>query len=327
MLRPVCGNLPTGVSGLMPTAIEKRISHSRRRKGVLVPLIEDFMLHGKPDVESQEDIDHLNFILEREVQREHDRKTKPGTFSPSALASCLRLVYLQRHYRQFGIRRLKEPRLEPMYYWLTGDFIHLKWQFVFWKMDKFYSDDVFKWVDVEVSVESKRGDHRGTIDNIGEIYRIPYIIDWKGVNVRTFGDTVNGNAPLSYRVQLADYIMLYNAERTRKGPRIERGLLLTENKGGPTKRQPIALHETEVMLKDYLPEVRSRLEVLRQHEEEGEIPSPECVSVNTFQFQSCPFRKFCRQEVTQIAREKAGDKENSRFRVATPHRSRKGRRR
>jgi len=305
------------------TQVEKRISQRRSSKGVLVPLLED--LFSRPVEIEEDDIKFLNGLLELMVVREDKRISAP-MFSPSQLSSCLRYVYLLKHHKQLGVEKRPSTRPDANYYFYTGNWIHLKWQLALYKLDKALPDDVFKLLACEIPIQSKRGDHGGTVDAGCFIYRDFYILDFKGLNVRTFGEITLGYIPLDYSLQIADYGMLWNSQRVVGAPKA-RGLLIAENKGGPDPKHPIALHETEVEIHTKLPEVRGRLEVLRNHERDEEIPPPECDSTQKLQFIGCPFAPYCREEVKAISKQRrdAESKDAERFRVAVP--SRDGRRR
>lgn len=301
----------------MATKTEKLIRHQRRRGGVLVPLLEDLFM--KPvEVEDEEDVNFINDLLMRQLNRSQDREHRP-LYSPSQLASCLRYVYLLKHHKEFGLVRAKIGRPEPHYYFFTGNFLHLKWQFALHKLDRALPDSVFKLIGVEIPIVSKRGDHGGTVDAIVIIYGVPYIIDFKGLNVRTFGEITRGYIPEDYAIQLADYMMLHNAQR-KPTYEITQALLIAESKGGPDTKHLIALHETAVEISTHLPEVRRRLEVLRSNGEADSIPEIECEGTGTFQFQGCPFRKFCKEEVQKKQRERrdAESKDTARLTVAVP---------
>lgn len=303
---------------------EKNIKRKRTRSGILLPLLEDLMTRPVR-VEDEEDINFISDLLRKAMEREKTRGDSP-MFSPSALASCLRRVYLTRHSESLGIQRLGSTRIEPNFYFLTGEWLHYKWQFVCWKLHRTLPDKIFKLLAVELPVISKHGDHGGTSDVIAEIYKEPFIIDYKGLNVRDFGNITRGGAS-GYEIQLSDYMILNNVSKNGI-PRIKRALLMTENKGGPDNNHPIALHETEIILDDYLAVVRHRMGVLREHESKEEIPEPECTSTGTFQFQGCPFRGFCRKEVKQIEeRRRIAEGRASNYKVARPSASKKKRRR
>jgi hypothetical protein len=282
------------------TLTERQIAHARRRKGMFVPLMEDFM--RKPvNIESNEDVEFLTSLFQKMTERE-DRRRDPNSnmFSPSALASCLRLVYLKKHHEALEILSRTLPRVEPNFYFLNGNFLHIKWQFATYKLAKAINDPkVFEIHGFEVAIESKRKDHGGTVDVIVSIFEEPLILDFKGLNVRSFSEIAREYVPVDYRIQLTDYMILWNSRRDAPF-RIERALLLTESKGGPDNKHPIAMHETEILLNDFKPEVRRRLEVLREHEAKEEIPPPECTSTASFQFGGCPFASYCKEEVREI---------------------------
>jgi hypothetical protein len=283
------------------TLAEKQISHARKRQGILVPLLEDFM-RRPVNIESHEDVGFLKFLLGTMAERERRRSYDGKVFSPSSLASCLRQVYLSRHHEELGIPKRIPLRVEPNFYFLNGNFLHIKWQFALFKMAKAINDPkIFQVWGYEVPIMSKRKDHGGTVDVIAQIYGRWHIIDFKGLNVRTFGEITRGYLPVEYTIQLTDYMALWNSRRGVEF-QIEDALLIAENKGGPDPKHPIALHETVINKDTAKPEVRRRLKELREHEANKEIPEPECDSTTGFQFVGCPFSGFCKPEVAEIQR-------------------------
>lgn|SRR5215831_3593890 len=307
----------------MATNLEKRIRHEQRSKGLLVPLLEQ--LFTRPiEIESEEDIEFVSNLLRMQMIRQQDRVDWP-VFSPSQMAECLRYVYLLKNHKALEIPRLASVRIEPNYYFFNGNWLHLKWQFALYKLHRRIGDSsIFHLIACEVPIVSKHKDHGGTVDGLVLIQNEPVIVDFKGLNVRTFGEITRGYIPAQYVIQLADYGILYNSLRTVKNEhKITRALLVSENKGGPDPKHPIALQENEVQISTHLPEVRRRLKILRGHEEAETIPSPECVSTSSFQFQGCPFRKFCRDEVKTIERKQKRMEAKQNVEVATPARRRR----
>jgi PD-(D/E)XK nuclease superfamily len=282
----------------MSTSVEKLIRRKRNRKGVLVPMIEEFM-ERPVDIESPEDVNFLTQLAMRVARREHGK-----VFSPSQLGSCLRRVYLGRNHKQEGIIPQTSVAVEPHYYFLNGNFLHLKWQFVLYKMQKKIANPgEFDVIGYEIPILSKRKDHGGTIDAIVRVEGEPYAVDFKGLNVQAANKIMHGEVPGGYAIQLTDYMILWNSQRPSSF-KIQQALLIVENKGGPDNQRPIALHETTIRLQDYKRLVNKRLEILRQHEQENKIPDPECVSTGQIQFQSCPFSGYCRKEVQAIQRKR-----------------------
>jgi hypothetical protein len=264
-----------------------------------VPLLED-LLTRPVEIRHINDAAWLHTLMRKQLEREKTRGLDK-VFSPSSLASCLRQVHLAKNYDKLGIKRQIPMKMEPNFYFLTGNWLHLKWQFALYKLDQKLPDEIFKLVGVEYRVQSKHKDHAGTLDALVVVKGVYYVVDFKGVNVRAFNDAVNGNASLQYKIQISDYAMLMNVDKTYKFPKIEAGIIIYENKGGPTNSSPIALHEVLVDPADHLPEIQFRLETLRKHEKGNTIPPPECTSIRETQFQSCPFRNYCKEEVRQIA--------------------------
>jgi hypothetical protein len=315
----------------LPTPTEKSITQRRRAEGMLRPLLEEMFRH-EVRIESDDDLNFIQYAAKKSALREEERK-KIAVFSPSGLASCMRRVYLGRHWKQLGLERIILPNVQTQGIFSQGDWVHLQWHFYLFKLDVMFPDK-FMLVDVEIPVVSKRKDHGGTIDAVGYLpeHGLPVLIDYKGWNVRNWQQAVN-SLDHSTRIQVTDYMMLLNSNggwkrllkieerETLKSARerIEDALVMAINKGGPDPKHPLALHEIHVSLKDSLPDVRARLGVLREHEAKEEIPAPECVSTKSVQFQGCPFAGFCKEEVRKIERAaKSSDTKRSSLRVATP---------
>src|SRR4030095_8808827 len=101
-------------------------------------------------------------------KREEMRSLK-GHYSPSALANCLRQVYFSRHWQEYMVKRKVTTRVEPNFYFLTGEWLHLKQPYAIRKLDKDRPDEEFHLWGVEIPVESKHKDHGGTLDVLAAI--------------------------------------------------------------------------------------------------------------------------------------------------------------
>jgi hypothetical protein len=307
------------------TLSEKRLIERRRSNGILVPMIEALARDGiSLSPETEEDADWVRSLILKSIVREKGRESR-NVISPSALSSCLRLVHLRQQWQRLGLQPLKKVRTEAIGYFAKGNFTHLQWQFVLWKLAQYNSD--FKILEVddedpkgfEVYVNSKKGDHGGTVDTICSIFDEPFIVDIKGWNIRWFQDAVHGNPPGSARIQLSDYLFLGNSSGILGNDRkFRRGVLLVESKGGPTAQQPLALTEVIVPLKENKIELKARLGLLRTYEKEDEIPPPECQSTGSIDFQGCPFSGFCREEVKEIQERRRKAESSDPLKVARP---------
>ena len=327
----------------MARSLTEALIIQRRRAGgqLIVPLLEELFRYPVR-IETPADREWLDRLVEKHLQREQERKERwergDPVFSPSSLSSCIRKVYLKKNWVKLGLERVEIPRIEPNYYFLKGDFTHLQWQFALYKLAQ--KCDGFDLVSdgdghhmVEHPVESKRGDHAGTIDVVAIVLGEIVPIDVKGIHVRAFQQATKGIVDHSYRIQVVDYGLLANTDRKFQrlvnGQKIKRAVLLFENKGGPDPTRPVALHEVIYDLKSHLPEVRMRLEVLRGHEAKEEIPPPECTTRGSLQFQGCPFSEFCNEEVEAIERKngtpKGGDADGLRVAIPRKRRTRRSR--
>lgn len=277
-------------------------------------------------VETVKDRKFLSDLIEKNRLREQERESEK-TFSPSALSECLRRVFLSKHHDSLEIPKVFIPRIETSFYFLKGEFIHLQWAYVIYKMAQ-KSDKIELAPDpidsFEVRVASKRGDHRGTIDVIPNVLGDDYVVDFKGLNVRDFTKTSRGEVSEKYRIQLTDYMMILNSE-IQSRYNVKDALLIVENKGGPDAHYPAALCEARISLAENKAEVRGRLEVLRNHEKEDTIPHPECVSTKSIQFQGCPFQGFCKKEVKAIENRRAKSRNTERLAVRVPEKRRSNR--
>lgn len=314
--------------------------NGREREQLIVPLLTE-LLSEPLEIRNESDASWLYTLAMKTVERDKQRKESYDkdemVFSPSGLASCLRRVYLSKNHKKHGLKSVRLRAPEPHFYFFTGDWLHLKWQYALYRLSLVNPD--FLLIDSEMQIMSKRKDHGGTIDVFCIYKKEPLIIDVKGLNVRAFNSVDRGEPSHNYRVQVADYGMLLNSAITsgryklpywvldhlgmKELPKIKRGIILAENKGGPDMNHPIALTEHIVDLKSNMPEVRVRLEVLREHDEKEEIPEPECISTRFADFTGCPFSEFCRKEVRRIEAARAKAIDPTKLKVARPKRRRR----
>lgn len=317
----------------MPTDLEKRLAQAARDLeggSELVPLLHG-LLQRPLNIDTNEDAEFLKRLAQKQVKREETR-LQEGVFSPSGLASCLRRVWLSKNYRELGLKRVELPAIEPHFYFFTGDFLHLKWQYALYKLS--VVTDEWTLLDVEIPVLSKRKDHGGTIDVLGLLRGELIVVDIKGLNVRSWRKIADGELQHEYRIQVTDYAILFNSmvkhglkptklmrelpELKDGYPKIKRAFVLAENKGGVDYRHPAALAEAIVIVKDSAPDVRARLDILREHQAAGTYPEIECTSTRTMQFTGCPFAEVCKNEVKSVERENAKKVDTKVYRLARP---------
>jgi hypothetical protein len=278
----------------MAEGIAKKARKAKESKGILVPMIENFMEKNAVEISSPEDVKFLHDLQTKMMWREEHRRTEGlGVFSPSSLGDpCVRKSYLTRH----AVRPEGAPSpydFRSHYFFLTGNFLHIKWMFVLYKMEKQIANpEIFAVYDYERGVRSKRGDNSGTIDVIAFIHGEPFVIDFKGLNTWSATKVGYGKIPTGYKSQVGNYLVLWNAAKAKPFG-IKRGLLVVEDKSGAKG----ILQEAEITLAKSGRRVRNRLELLRSYEERKEMPPPLCKSLKDKNFIGCQFRGICWDEV------------------------------
>jgi len=298
---------------MSPTPTEKRIAQKRRAKesgALLVPILER-LLEKPVEPEDDEDFRFLDMLVRvRAIPR------AKGVFSPSMLGSCVRQAWFSKR----GEKKHLAHSPQTNGYFLTGNFVHFKWQFAMWKAHRagllelvkvpaetrevvwdYLPEGPYRW-GVEVRVID--GDFGGTIDVLAKLARNdrPRVIDFKGINLIDFQRTVKKGAPVPYRRQIVGYSDI--AERVL-GIELGNPLLVSECKAGPVSGvgSPIALHETEVDRDKFRGDVKRRLKTLAWYDSRDELPEIECVSTRHMGFQECPFSRHCLEEVREAQRE------------------------
>src|SRR5215831_1510873 len=138
-------------------SLEKEIRRAQSpRKGVLVPLVEQFMTASAVNIETPEDVKFLHDLATRMMMREGSRREEGlGYYSPSSLGErCLRKAYLSRHASK-NPHAPSPYSMEAHHYFLNGNFIHMKWQFALYKMEKWIGNSsIFRTYGHEISVSS-----------------------------------------------------------------------------------------------------------------------------------------------------------------------------
>lgn len=296
------------------TATERRILERRRASGVVVPILEE-VLENQLDVEDDED---MEFMLQ--LMKARARAREKGIFSPSMLSSCVRQAYFAKTGQEK--RSAKSPRSNAFF--LDGNFRHYKWQFALWKAHR---AGLLELLGCEIRVFHPNGDFAGTIDAIVRIDGKLYVIDFKGMNVKSFQDHERWGTREGYVIQIVGYGMIVNLACAFEsfmgsflGVEIEACLLIGENKAGPVQNgSPLALHEDALSVRKHRSKVKRRMHLLRGYVEREETPGPECTSTRNLSFQECPFSWFCLDEVKAIQREKESTRK-AELRVRQPSR-------
>lgn len=299
---------------------------------VLVPILE-LLLENEVIPETPQHFSFMDMLV-----RARALPRRKGVFSPSMLGSCMRQAWLAKR----GTEKHLSADSQRNGYFLKGNFVHLQWQFAFWKAHEqrllklvpvsiaheleildemvaagkmlpdlrdpyaralnFYGNGTRPGVEVRVV----DGDFGGTADVIAEIPvgAKARVIDIKGINLVDFQRTVKRGAKQEYRRQVVGYADNVN---TVLGLGIEECIILSECKAGPLpgRGSPIALHETLVRVEDYHGEMARRLRTLRYHDHTDEMPAIECVSTRHMGYQECAFGgRFCYDEVLAVQRQR-----------------------
>lgn len=110
----------------MPTPTEKRIiqrRNARKTGAVLVPILEE-VLEYECIPETPDDFKFMDMLV-----RARALPRKKGVYSPSMLGSCVRQAYFSKR----GTEKIMAHSPQTNGYFLTGNFVHLKWQFAMWR--------------------------------------------------------------------------------------------------------------------------------------------------------------------------------------------------
>lgn len=271
---------------------------------LLVPLIEQFM-KNPVEVEDEEDFDYLLKLISA-----RSRPRVKGVYSPSMLASCLRQTY----FSKIGQKRYRAPKIETSSYFLNGNFLHYKWQFVLWKMHRAGVVELTGQrnkedpLGAEIFVSNNAGDHGGSIDNCVYVGNELVTVDWKSANAFSFGTSVTRNTPgIRYITQSCDYALLANEDESLRIPKIKKVLIIFERKDGPINSRavssPLGLFEWAYDPNEYRPVIARRIKKLRAYESKKLIPPVECGSTKIMQYKGCPFAPYCKGEVEAYERE------------------------
>lgn len=310
----------------MPTPTERRIIQRRKAResgALLVPILEE-LLEYECIPEDNEDFAFLDMLLR---VRAHPRAK--GVFSPSMLGSCVRQAYFSKRGEEKHLAH--SPQTNG--YFLTGNFVHFKWQFAMWKAHRkgllqlalVPADDLdhrhimfFNGDRPAVEVRVIDDDFGGTIDVIPILSDgLAHVVDFKGINLIDFQRTVKRGAPIPYRRQIVGYSRI--AEK-KLGMEFGDALLVSECKAGPVSGidSPLALHETRVELAKFDGDLNRRMKTLRWYDHRNELPEIECVSTRHMSFQECPFNRHCLEEVreAQKAHERKLRRRRQHLRVA-----------
>lgn len=292
------------------TATERRLleEHAAQSRGVLIPILEKIL--EKPL--SVDDAKDRAFMLD--LMEKRARKREKDVFSPSMLGSCVRQAYFAK------TGQTKKPATSPRTngYFLDGDFRHYKWQFALWKAHR---AGLLKLIGCELRVFHPAGDFAGTIDAIVEINGVLYIVDFKGMHLRSYQDFERHGTPDNYRIQIVGYAEIVNQRSLAEDDVIEikTVLLIGENKSGPSQNgSPLGLIEDAIIVSEARAIMKRRMHTLRRHVAEKTIPDPACTSIRTKGFQECPFAWYCRDEVREIQRNLESEKRGKlRVRLST----------
>lgn len=305
---------------------------------LLLPILERVMeLESATGPTNPEDIRFMEMLMYARALPRRDK-----VFSPSQLGSCMRQVYYARkgvekhrlgdaqshgyflngnfvHFKwQFAMWVAHQEGLLELARVPIGHEIDIVMQLVIdgvvsekegrrWMHAlNFYGDATRPGVEVRVV----DGDWGGTIDVLPYLTNQrtasePYIVDFKGLRLDEWLRTVKKGPSQEYRKQIVGYGKLAN-NGLHLNPPIEKCLLVSECKAGPVSgvASPLALHESVVEISEFEGEVNRRLRTVRHHQHIDKEPPIECVSTLHMGFQSCPFNRFCRDEVLQVQRHK-----------------------
>ena len=119
----------------LKTQTEAAIRHRKKSSGILVPMIEEFM-RSPVNIEDERDLDFLEKLHRRMKTAGEPAQGAEGRLL-SLRSGILSAPGLPSPPFQ-GAWDLYQHQLrpDPNFYFLTGNFLHLKWMFVLYKMER-----------------------------------------------------------------------------------------------------------------------------------------------------------------------------------------------
>ncbi len=283
----------------MSTPILDSLKRSKQSKTVLVQQVEDWISENEPRLNrfNEDDWTVLKQLVVGSITRD------PEVFSPSGATHCRREQVLNK-IPEF--KTVQKYNARQILFFDDGNWRHLRWQMLFYKMGIVESMELFK----------RRGklDWGGTTDVItlakirikGKLRRV--VIDIKGANASKWNhirDT--GRADWGHWVQIQIYLLLHG---------IKYAILWYENKNTN------AIHEVVIKAdKKFHRKSLSRSMYMRRYVEAEAFPPEECDVGNTKdkKFRNCRQNRNCPCLPVHYINPKTGEKRK----VAEPRKTRK----
>ena len=200
-----------------------------------------------------------------------------GRLSPSKLCGCER----QAAFVFLGVKGKKslDPEKELMFD--DGNWRHHKWDAIFLDMEQVLGFKKFKVVAIEEKVMVPHLLIAGRLDAWVEINGIPWIVDFKGINMYGFDRVFRSMSPLeSHVLQLIAYM---------RAAKIKRGFILYDEKNS-SKTKVFTVQFTNSQWKIVAKWSKRIIDKL----EAQEVPpkAAECKGGH-FLYERCPFASIC----------------------------------
>lgn len=274
---------------------------------VLKPLVNRWIVEHSETLDkyTDDDIEHMLSLMRKGTVR--DRRV----FSPSGATACARKQVISKH-KEFKEDRTFDVRTIRIF--LDGNWRHLKWQMIFFKMGIAESFEEFKSfgpLDYGGSIDLivRLNMNKVATTKLGKKLRV--ILDVKGAHDNDWAYIRRTRKPhRAHYVQVQIYMMLHN---------IQYAIIWYENKNTNDVLEVIVEADYE-----FWDTLRQRQKNMKRFFELDAFPKEECdIDKNDFVHRSCPQREVClklpvhiltkRDEARKIADPRKKDKDFERW--------------
>ncbi len=255
------------------TPLLDAVKNSKKQGHVLEPLLRQWLEQnpGRIDNHTEADWEIIRQLIVRGTERDK------SVFSPSSAMSCMRRHVISK---QFELTQEHDSSTQLIFD--DGNWRHIRWQLLFFKMDIALSLEEFKKIRAlfwggSTDVIIKEG-----VVEMSDGYNGRVIVDVKGANLFSWRKIRDERKPMkSHEIQLQTYMMLHN---------ILWGILFYENKN---TQEICEIHIRAD--KKLWRRLRVRASYMEKFVLGNSFPREECSVGDDMnrQYRGCPMREIC----------------------------------